>query len=132
MKSSLEKLHREKGMTIALDIPADLSFRGAEGDLMEVLGNLLDNACKWCRSEVRLAARRDDSGLELKVEDDGPGMDPALAERLMQRGARADESVPGHGIGLAMVRDIATAYAGRVTIAHSRLGGAAITVHLPC
>jgi two-component system sensor histidine kinase PhoQ len=58
-------------------------------------------------------------------------MDPALAERLMERGARADETVPGHGIGLAIVRDIAAAYAGRITVARSRLGGAAIVVRLP-
>jgi two-component system sensor histidine kinase PhoQ len=131
MKASLAKLHREKGMTIELEIAPDLHFRGAEGDLMEMLGNLLDNACKWCRREVRLAARRHDSALEFTVEDDGRGMDPALAERLMERGARADETVPGHGIGLAIVRDIAAAYAGRITVARSRLGGAAIVVRLP-
>lgn len=131
MKSSLEKLHRDKGMTIELDIATDLVFRGAEGDLMEVLGNLLDNACKWCRDRIRLTARRQEAALELTVEDDGPGMDPTLAERLLERGARADESVPGHGIGLAMVRDIAAAYAGRIEVARSALGGAAITVRLP-
>jgi len=130
MKSSLEKLHRDKTLTIALDVAPDLHFLGAEGDLMEVLGNLLDNACKWCRGQVRLTARRQESGLELVVEDDGPGIDPALAERLAERGARADESVPGHGIGLAMVRDIAAAYAGRVTVARSALGGATVIVQL--
>ncbi len=131
MVSSLEKLHRDKALTITLDVAPDLHFHGAEGDLMEILGNLLDNACKWCRGRVRLTARRQPSGLELLVEDDGPGMDPGLAEQLPERGARADESVPGHGIGLAMVRDIATAYAGRVSIARSPLGGAAVFVHLP-
>jgi len=130
LKASLEKLHRDKAMAIALDIAPDLHFRGAEGDLMEVLGNLLDNACKWCRKDVRVAARRNASALELTVEDDGPGMDPELAEQLMERGVRADESVPGHGIGLAMVRDIAVAYAGRVAVARSQLGGAAIVVRL--
>lgn len=128
MKSSLEKLHREKAMSIALDIAPDLHFLGAEGDLMETLGNLLDNACKWCRQKVRLTAQHEESGLELTVEDDGPGMDAKLVARLMERGARADESVPGHGIGLAMVRDIATAYGGRVTVERSALGGAAVIV----
>lgn len=131
MKASLETLHRNKTMTIALDVAPDLHFHGAEGDLMEVLGNLLDNACKWCRRQVRLTARRQQSGLALVVEDDGPGIDPRLAERLIERGKRADESVPGHGIGLAMVRDIAAAYAGHVTIARSTLGGAAVGVQLP-
>jgi two-component system sensor histidine kinase PhoQ len=131
MKASLEKLHREKAMSIALDVAPDLYFRGAEGDLMEVLGNLLDNACKWCRKEVRLVASRGESGLELRVEDDGPGMEAQLAERLLERGARADETVPGHGIGLAMVRDIAAAYSGRVEVARSALGGASLLVYLP-
>jgi two-component system sensor histidine kinase PhoQ len=128
MQVSLTKLYREKAMTIELAIAPDLIFRGAEGDLMEVLGNLLDNACKWCRQKVRLAARRPEAGLELTVEDDGPGMDPTLVERLLERGARADETVPGHGIGLAMVRDIVTAYAGRIAIERSALGGAAVIV----
>jgi two-component system sensor histidine kinase PhoQ len=70
MKASLEKLHREKAVSISLDVEPDLYFLGAEGDLMEVLGNLLDNACKWCRREVRLVASRQESGFELKVEDD--------------------------------------------------------------
>jgi two-component system sensor histidine kinase PhoQ len=80
---------------------------------------------------VRLVASRGESGIELKVEDDGPGMDARLAERLLERGARADETVPGHGIGLAMVRDIAAAYAGRVEVARSALGGASLVVRLP-
>ena len=128
LKTSLAKLHRGKAIAIDLDVPTTLAFRGREGDLMEVLGNLMDNACKWARSQVRVAGARHPTGLELTVDDDGPGIDSALAERLLERGARADETVPGHGIGLAMVRDIAAAYGGGVTIERSSLGGARVTV----
>ena len=130
LKASLLKLHREKAVAIDLAIASSLSFRGAEGDLLEVLGNLLDNACKWSRSRVRLAGTRSPMGVELTVEDDGAGVDPALADRLLERGARADESVPGHGIGLAIVRDIATAYSGAVRIERSSLGGACVVIRL--
>ncbi len=129
--SALAKVHRGKPVEAALDVADGIAFRGAEGDLMEVLGNLLDNAWKWCRSRVRVGARRADGGFLLAVEDDGPGIDPAEAERLLERGVRADESVPGHGIGLATVRDIAAAYGGQVAIGRSALGGARVEVRLP-
>jgi two-component system sensor histidine kinase PhoQ len=128
LKASLAKLYREKTVAIELDVATSLAFRGREGDLMEVLGNLLDNACKWAKSRVRVAGARHPTGLELTVDDDGPGIDAALAEPLLERGVRADEAVPGHGIGLAMVRDIAAAYGGGVTIERSTLGGARVTV----
>jgi two-component system sensor histidine kinase PhoQ len=131
VKASLAKLHRDKGIDIGMEVEATVVFRGAEGDLLEILGNLLDNACKWCQRDVHLFARRRETGLELRIEDDGPGIDPALAERLLERGVRADEAVAGHGIGLAMVRDIAAAYGGGIVIERSRLGGAAIVVCIP-
>jgi two-component system sensor histidine kinase PhoQ len=108
-----------------------VAFRGVEGDLMEILGNLLDNAWKWCRGRVRVSARRTADSLTLAVEDDGPGMDPSEAERLLERGVRADESMPGHGIGLATVRDIAAAYGAAIAIEHSSLGGALIRLRFP-
>jgi two-component system sensor histidine kinase PhoQ len=131
MRSSLQKLYRDKAITIELGVSPALVFRGAEGDLMEVLGNLLDNACKWGRGQVRLDASRKAGGLLLCVEDDGPGIDPALAEWLSERGARADEAVPGHGIGLAMVREIVATCGGDLTIGRSALGGAAVTARMP-
>ena len=130
VKVSLEKLYRDKAMTVDLDVATGLAFRGAEGDLIEVLGNLLDNACKWGRRQVRLAASRNATGLHLCVEDDGPGIDPGLAEWLSERGARADERVPGHGIGLAMVRDIVVTHGGDLSIGRSALGGAAVTARV--
>jgi two-component system sensor histidine kinase PhoQ len=131
LKATLAKLHRDKGVVIEIDIDAGVVFRGAEGDLLEILGNLLDNGCKWCRREVRVSAGPGNGRLELRVEDDGPGVDPARADGLLERGVRADETVAGHGLGLAMVRDIAAAYGGGVTIERSRLGGASILVRIP-
>jgi two-component system sensor histidine kinase PhoQ len=95
---------------------------------------LLDNACKWCEQQVLLKIRPlvqgniESGGMRLTVEDDGPGIPGAAADALLQRGTRLDESAPGHGIGLAVVKDIAASYGGDVNIVKSDLGGAAITV----
>lgn len=127
----LSKVYREKHPQIDLDVAEGMRFHGETGDFLEVAGNLLDNACKWCKQRVRLTIRplqRDGGGMSLTVEDDGPGIPQQAADALLQRGMRLDESEPGHGIGLAVVKDIAAAYGGDVRIAISDLGGAAITV----
>jgi two-component system sensor histidine kinase PhoQ len=103
-----------------------------EGDLTELLGNLLDNACKWCTGSVRVACTAAGTTLILNVEDDGPGIDAALGMAVLQRGVRADQATPGHGIGLAVVRDIVDALGGELEISRSAvLGGAHITLRLP-
>jgi two-component system sensor histidine kinase PhoQ len=127
----LSKVYRDKSPEIELDVTESIRFQGEPGDFLEVAGNLLDNACKWCRQHVRLTIRplqQDGGGMRLTVEDDGPGIPEEAADALLQRGMRLDESAPGHGIGLAVVKDIAASYGGDVTIAGSDLGGAAITV----
>ena len=127
----LSKVYSEKSPQIELDITEGMRFHGETGDFLEVAGNLLDNACKWCRQRVRLTIRplqQDGGGMSLTVEDDGPGIPQQAADALLQRGTRLDESAPGHGIGLAVVKDIAASYGGDVRIAKSDLGGAAITV----
>jgi two-component system sensor histidine kinase PhoQ len=129
--ATLDKVYRDKGVGVQRDIAADAVFRGAEGDLMEMLGNLLDNAYKWCRHSVRVSARCGDGALSISVDDDGPGLDPQALELIVERGGRSDESMPGHGIGLAMVREIAQAYGGAVGFSASPLGGAAVRVTLP-
>lgn len=127
--AALNKVYADKRVICVPAIDAALVFRGDEGDLLEMLGNLLDNAYKWCRSRVQLRADcTPDGGLELRVEDDGPGIPEELAERLMQRGERADPSVPGHGLGLAIAASIARAYGGWLTIERGTLGGALIRV----
>lgn len=128
----LDKVYRERAVRCELDLPEDLRFRGDEGDLQEMLGNVLDNAWKYGRRQVRISgARHGVDRITLRVEDDGPGLAPARAEDVMARGARLDESHPGQGIGLAVVRELVTAYGGRVTVAQSALGGAAVELELP-
>jgi two-component system sensor histidine kinase PhoQ len=131
INATLAKVYRDKPIDVLVEGDTALAFRGVEGDLMEILGNLLDNAFKWARSTVRVAIRRGETGVELVIEDDGPGVGPEQAQRVLERGARADESAPGHGIGLAIARDICTAYGGGLSIERSTLGGARVRLRLP-
>jgi two-component system sensor histidine kinase PhoQ len=128
---ALSKVYADKRAELELAIEPGVQFKGDEGDLTEMLGNLLDNAYKWCGSRIRVTASLNAGGLILKVEDDGPGISPEDAQRVLQRGARADQAVPGQGIGLAVTRDIVEAHDGRIVIGRSELGGAAITLLLP-
>jgi signal transduction histidine kinase len=101
-----------------------------------LLGNLVDNACKWCRSHVRVTVVTDPQvgqreRLSVAVDDDGPGISEENRARVLQRGVRTDESVPGHGLGLAMVRDTVDLYGGTITIEESPLGGARFSLRLP-
>lgn len=133
----LRKVHHEKSPSIEVDVDSRARMRGDVGDLHELAGNLVDNACKWCRSRVLVsvaalsASDKHAAGMVLRVADDGPGIPSDDAEVLLQRGTRLDESTPGHGIGLAIVRDIVLSYGGEITIARSSLGGAEITVTIP-
>jgi two-component system sensor histidine kinase PhoQ len=128
---ALSKVYADKRIATQLEVDPALRFRGDEADLLEMLGNVLDNACKWCRSQVRVSAKLNGARLSVCVEDDGPGIAAADAQRVQERGVRADQSVPGQGIGLAVTRDIVEAYDGEIAIGTSRLGGAAVTLVLP-
>jgi len=128
---ALRKVNADKRVDIDMALGDGIHFRGDEGDLTEVLGNLLDNAFKWSRGRIRIGASTRDRRLVLSIEDDGPGIPASAAEEVLQRGVRADQTTPGHGIGLAVVRDIAEAYGGSVRIERSELGGAAITLEFP-
>jgi signal transduction histidine kinase len=100
-------------------------------DLLELLGNLLDNACAWCAGVVSVSITRT-SDILIEVEDDGPGASGDQLEALVERGFRADESRPGHGLGLSIVRDLVESYGGAIEFGHSTaLGGLRVTVHLP-
>ena len=126
--ASLEKVYAERELTIENETEPFVVFVGDEGDLMEIVGNLVDNACKWAHDRVIVAASnpRDEAQkarFALEIRDDGPGIDPHEVERLTERGVRLDESVEGQGIGLAVVRDIVEgAYDGRLSIDSSPHG----------
>ena len=133
----LTKVYHDKGPRFDVSIESGMQFRGDTGDFLELAGNLLDNACKWCDKQVRISvvptvgARAIASGMVLSVSDDGPGIPQDAAEALLQRGMRLDEAKPGHGIGLAVVKEIARSYGGQLSIQESKLGGAEITVSIP-
>lgn len=133
----LRKVYHEKAPQFDVSIDRGMQFRGDTGDFLELAGNLLDNACKWCEQRVRISVvpsiggQDIASGMVLSVSDDGPGIPQDAADALLQRGMRLDESTPGHGIGLAVVKDIAQSYGGQLSIQTSKLGGAEITVSIP-
>jgi len=133
----LKKVYHDKSPVFEVNVQPDMQFRGDTGDFLELAGNLLDNACKWCDKNVRISivpsasGRAIASGMVLTVADDGPGIPQDAADALLQRGMRLDESTPGHGIGLAVVKDIAASYGGQLSIKKSKSGGAEITVSIP-
>jgi two-component system, OmpR family, sensor histidine kinase PhoQ len=137
LRAALLKVHSQRDIDFSIEVEPGASFSGDPGDLMELLGNLLDNACKWCRGRVRLQALVTGAGglssrLCLRVSDDGPGVAPADRERILQRGVRASDSAGGHGIGLALVSDTVALYGGEITVTQSaELGGARFDVMLP-
>ena len=136
LRGALLKVHGSKDFLIELAIDEAAQFAGERDDLYEALGNLMENAAKWCVSHVRVSALMRESlvrgrVLEICVEDDGPGVAAEDRERVLQRGARADELVPGHGLGLAMVHDMAQQYGGDIHIDASSLGGARVVLVLP-
>jgi two-component system sensor histidine kinase PhoQ len=132
---SLKRVYSHQLINIDVIIEPGLMFYGEQRDLLELTGNLLDNACKYGKGRVRLTARALDSedpkaGIHVQVEDNGPGIGGDARERLLKRGVRGDERVEGHGLGLAIVLEIVGAYNGRISIDESSLGGASIEVLL--
>ena len=116
-------------------IDPELAFYGEQRDLLELAGNLLDNACKYGNGQVRVSAQPLDAsepraGISLQVEDNGPGIAVGEREMLLRRGVRGDERVEGHGLGLAIVLEIVSAYNGEISIKQSDLGGACVNVSL--
>lgn len=128
----LERVFEGRGVEIDWRAPDDLAFRGERQDLQEILGNLMENACKWARRRVRVSAGPTGLGqMIVVVEDDGPGLPEAQREAALQRGMRMDESTPGSGLGLSIVVELTRAYGGRVTLGDSDMGGLKATLELP-
>ena len=137
LRAALVKVYGNKDLLFETSIAAGAQFIGDRADITELLGNLLDNACKWCRSRVRIVATIDaqaaDSrhALGIVIDDDGPGIAEQDRAKVLQRGGRADEATPGHGLGLSMVHDTVALYGGTMRIDGSELGGARFDLKLP-
>jgi signal transduction histidine kinase len=135
---ALERINRDKGIAISMKVPADAKFQGEKQDLEEMLGNLLDNACKWGRKRVALKAvvetvdaRAKTKRIIVTVEDDGPGLTAEQRAKIGKRGMRLDESKPGTGLGLSIVSDLATSYRGQMALDASPMGGLLVRLELP-
>jgi len=132
----MERVHAERGVRLSFDPPdPGLAFAGEAQDLQEILGNVLDNACKWSRKAVHVAASASvEAGaprLRIVVEDDGPGITPERRASVMARGVRLDESMPGSGLGLAIVNELVDLYGGRLILASAAAGGLRVELILP-
>lgn len=127
----LRRLYQEKDLTFERHLAAGLLLNADREDMLELLGNLLDNACKWSRGKIRITTAEHD-GFYLGIEDDGPGCSEAQLASLTARGVRIDETTAGHGLGLAIVSDIVTGYGGTLRFGRSpTLGGFLVEVILP-
>jgi signal transduction histidine kinase len=133
---SMEKTHHDKKLAIALDLPAEARFRGERQDLEEMVGNLVDNACKWANSRVAIEVltQQPEPGrqvVRIIVDDDGPGLTPAQREQVARRGQRLDESKPGSGLGLSIVVELAGLYGGALHLGTAPIGGLRAELVLP-
>lgn len=128
--ATLSMIH-DRGLSLDWQAPTGLVLPRDREDLLELLGNLLDNACKWAERRVQLTVEEAADGYRLYVDDDGPGIDAERREAVLGRGTRLDEQVAGHGLGLGIVRDIIEAWNGRIELQDSPLGGLRVLVSLP-
>ena len=129
--SAMKKVYAEKHLAFEINIAENAVFKGDQRDLMEVLGNLIDNACKASNSKVAVTANNMPPGLNIEIHDDGSGIPISSRENLIKRGHRADTRYVGQGIGLDVANDIVGSYNGKLEIAQSLLGGALIIIRLP-
>jgi signal transduction histidine kinase len=127
----IARIHAARGIVIDAECDDDIYFRGERQDLEEMLGNLIDNACKWARGRVRVRCENAAARLVLTIEDDGPGLSAEQRSQVGERGERLDETVPGSGLGLAIVRDISKLYGGFFGLDASSLGGVLARLELP-
>jgi signal transduction histidine kinase len=128
---TLRRLYASRGLTLDAAAGPDCDVRCQRQDLDEMLGNLLDNACKWARTRVAVTAQAAGDRIVITVDDDGPGIDSGMREAVLQRGVRADQAAPGSGFGLAIVRDLAEVYGGSVSLGASPSGGLRAELRLP-
>ncbi len=131
----MRKVHQDRDLTFIVDQTPDLRFRGEKQDLEEMVGNLLDNACKWAKSEIHLTAGTGGQGrttrLIITIDDDGPGLSDEERGQVLLRGKRIDQSVPGSGLGLSIVDELVRVYGGKFELAASDYGGLSSRLELP-
>ena len=126
--NALRKVYQRKGVDLQLEISPELTFVGEKNDYLEVMGNIIDNACKYCLEFVEIKVSQSGDKLTIEVGDDGPGVNASRREQILQRGVRVDTLRPGQGIGLAVAVDILSAYNGAIEIGESPLGGACFRI----
>lgn len=124
----MSRIHADRRLAIDVDVPDDATFRGPREDLEEILGNLMENACKWAKSRVKISAEMGKGVLTLSVEDDGPGISPEQAKAVARRGERLDVMAPGWGLGLSIVADLVAVNGGTMVFGRSAMGGLAVTL----
>lgn len=126
---SMKKIYRDKSIHYNYAIEPGIQFKIDEGDFMEILGNLLDNACKWCHNKIKLNMSLKKTELHIQVSDDGPGIAPEMLNEITKRGVRNDELTPGHGVGLAIVKDIVSVYNGKINFTSTSTGGLEVNIY---
>jgi signal transduction histidine kinase len=135
---TMEKIHRDRDIAIEVSAGSKATFRGERQDLEEMVGNLVDNACKWAASRVSIEVLADEAKepgaapmLRILVDDDGRGLSEKERAQVSRRGQRLDESKPGSGLGLSIVIDLAGLYGGSLTLGHAPIGGLRAALRLP-
>jgi signal transduction histidine kinase len=132
LSRTLERIFRDKGVSIDWDAAEDIYFLGERQDLLEIAGNAVENACKWSKAKVRVRAEAvGPERFRLVVEDDGPGLPPDRRDEVLRRGTRLDETAPGSGLGLSIIDELARAYGGALALGDSPLGGLRLETDLP-
>ena len=135
---TMEKIHRDRDISIEVSAPGQAKFRGEQQDLEEMVGNLVDNACKWAQGRVSIEILADHAvdarhseRVRIVVDDDGPGLSPAERERASRRGQRLDETKPGSGLGLSIVTELSSLYGGGLSLGNAPIGGLRAELVLP-
>jgi signal transduction histidine kinase len=131
LSRTVRRLYESRALEIKVEVPSAHEVRAQREDLDEMLGNLLDNACKWAKSTITVSSSHSNNHITITVEDDGPGLTSSLRTSVLQRGVRADEESPGSGLGLAIVQDLAELYGGSISLEASPSGGVRAVLDLP-
>ena len=128
--NSLKKVYQSKNIHTQCEIERDAMLHADEGDMYELLGNLLENAFKYCDQQVNIVLRQQNRRIVVRIEDDGPGVPAHASADIIKRGRRMDTQIEGQGLGLAIASDIVEAYQGKISVQQSYLGGACFLIEL--